>query len=623
MNDSNPNNYILDFSNIQTFLSYLLTVRTQILQQLNDYLSNYIELNIRSLYNQAYLINKHETLKTFQLTLCRISVLPASQLDEDYRKCCEILSDEVLTIVKRDIRHLNDLYALIVYLKEHQKFPSSELKYDIIDTKDFLYRCYICTARRLWNQPELLSHKYSPELIAKNRIQLKQIISDGISDIVNHFIKLDDFYHQFSKIVSNTTLTSPLMQSGDIAKQINDESSVTTTSSDSTSTSSDSTSTSSTSIQKDVVMIDRNPNDFGESQKVSINQSGAAINEATSEIKPKSEDKEPNANLDFPDAKMNLPLDGERKGSLSPDQEKLPSEFAKGELPHEFANQGADGKLSLEISGQMGGEEKVLLPIGLKNPLSTNHIRIPAKDKLIFNSHSPYPVTDKFLLKLQFKPTSLNVDGSQKKSPKPKGILKTKQIKKIEFRSPSPRRTQQTIPPDNQSGKTPTTISTISMPKMNLLNSAHIITDISSNQSDSFQLSPCAAQQAQLSPAKSPEHIVNSTKSNLFSVTSLQPTRQKSYSSIKQVVHRPSSLKNNKKNLPIFDFGSSNEKQKRKSQTNLDDSEIERINHLMKLDFHPSTLLDLADSKESRSLNGERIEQFHNAWKQKRNKLSR
>jgi hypothetical protein len=175
-------------------------------KDLHLYLSNYIQSNFIKLYEQSSLINSKESLKIFQLSLCRLPILTGDMIENDFQILKRTISPELLQKVKQDIDHLSELHAIIKYIKKNREFPAKKVRYTPLQVKDFLHRCYIYTGRKVWNCPEIMSHKYPNYLIHKNRLRLNQLIEEGIESVVADFIPIQDFYAHFSEIFSSNKL---------------------------------------------------------------------------------------------------------------------------------------------------------------------------------------------------------------------------------------------------------------------------------------------------------------------------------------------------------------------------------------------------------------------------------
>ena len=495
---------IPDFSNLQTFLSYLLTARSMIHRELNNLLNNYIELNLRALYTQACLINSREPLKMFQLSLCRLPILAKTQIDEDYAKFIKFVAPELLIRVKHNTKHLSELYGIIQYVKEHKSFPAKNLKTQLMPIKDFLHRCYIYTGRRLWNHPELLSHKYPRASLDSNRILLRKYINEGIEDVVNDFIKLDDFYNSFGEIVKNTNIELNTKQDDVKPNIIN--------------------------VAGDSMSNNNSYSNNSKSNNSESNNSESSVSESNNSDSSASNSKSKI------DENMSNPL------NLLP---SLNSEISGGDPSNKKES-------SPKVASLCSS-----LPVGIKCPISNAKINVLPETKYNFDYVTDKKIRIELLKPISSKPRSiLKISSPDKKTRKitfrlPAKLIKitnlmqqaniTSNVNTISKMNTTPKpkvseahttqKDNSPVKPNEKKGKistketttdkTPSTISTIASPELKLLNDKNIITEISSNNSDSFQLSTPKAEvnNATKENNLSTGHIESapSSKSNIFS----------------------------------------------------------------------------------------------------------
>lgn len=176
------------------FIMYIIGTKKEITANLSEILTGHLLNSFRNLYKQVRLINDTETLKLFQLALCRIPTLSSTALDNDYEQFKKSTSNENIQNIKRYLSIMAQLQVIIKYVKRHNTFPMEKLEYQTRTIKELLHHCYIRIARKLWAKPELLSHKYPQWKQHQVDVETKEIIQTIITGVVDGYIALDELH---------------------------------------------------------------------------------------------------------------------------------------------------------------------------------------------------------------------------------------------------------------------------------------------------------------------------------------------------------------------------------------------------------------------------------------------
>ena len=184
----------------------LIEAKNLAIENIQDMLKDHIYNGILIIYNTALDRNKSETLKLFQKSLSSIRTSSDYVLKEDYKFLCQSLvkigrSEQELTT---NIENIFLCYAKLALIGRGfdttKKLKVTDL--DIPTNIYFLHQSYINSAREIYHNAYLYSHKFSPEQRIKNKITTINIIKDAIKKTINECIHVDTI---LKKYLSNDT----------------------------------------------------------------------------------------------------------------------------------------------------------------------------------------------------------------------------------------------------------------------------------------------------------------------------------------------------------------------------------------------------------------------------------
>lgn len=184
----------------------LIEAKNLAIENIQDMLKDHIYNGILIIYNTSLERNKSETLKLFQKSLSSIRTSSDYVLREDYKFLCQSLvkngrSELELTSNVENIFLCYAKLALIGRgLDTSKKLKVSDL--DIPTNIYFLHQSYINSAREIYHNAYLYSHKFSPEQRIKNKLTAINIIKDAIKKTINECVHVDTI---LKKYIANGT----------------------------------------------------------------------------------------------------------------------------------------------------------------------------------------------------------------------------------------------------------------------------------------------------------------------------------------------------------------------------------------------------------------------------------
>jgi hypothetical protein len=171
-------------------------------EKILDIICPHIANGLKNMYNQASKLNKVEPIKMFQLSLNRIPVLPQSVLKSDYHylinegNCDE---KELSNLIKSLFICHSKLQLVSQGLDMKTQFDFDDL--EIPTNIDFIHQCYVNSAREIYKNAYLFSHKYTQEQHAQNSEFINQKISKAINKTIRDMIP---FNALCEKYINNT-----------------------------------------------------------------------------------------------------------------------------------------------------------------------------------------------------------------------------------------------------------------------------------------------------------------------------------------------------------------------------------------------------------------------------------
>lgn len=181
---------------------------TEIKNEYTTFLINlitpFIYEGIRSVY--AFSLNAHKEflergkndptvkspgiLKIFQLSLKEIPTLNNNSIELETNriksgsKCADWFDDLVKAVIKSNI--------VLLTFTNPKKIPDivKEKYHERIDVKDYIHKCYIESARVIYNNPELFWHEYSPLEIKRNQREACELIKQAIKEAIRKMLPI-------------------------------------------------------------------------------------------------------------------------------------------------------------------------------------------------------------------------------------------------------------------------------------------------------------------------------------------------------------------------------------------------------------------------------------------------
>lgn len=154
-------------------------------------------------------------LKIFQLSLKEIPTLNNNSIEMETTrikansKCADWFDDLVKAVVKSNI-------ILLSFSNPKKRAAIIKEQYhDKIEVKDFIHKCYIESARLIYNNPELFWHEFPPLEIKRNQREACELIKQAITEAIRKMLPI--------KLILKEYLQNDYLEDDDdIANKIND-----------------------------------------------------------------------------------------------------------------------------------------------------------------------------------------------------------------------------------------------------------------------------------------------------------------------------------------------------------------------------------------------------------------
>jgi hypothetical protein len=129
-------------------------------------------------------------LKLFQISLKEIPTLNNHSIEDEVNriksgsKCADWFDDLVRAVIKSNI--------VLLTFNNPKKRPAllKEEYHNKIEIKDFLHKCYIESARLIYNNPELYWHEFSPLEIKRNQREACDLIKQAIHEAIRKMLPI-------------------------------------------------------------------------------------------------------------------------------------------------------------------------------------------------------------------------------------------------------------------------------------------------------------------------------------------------------------------------------------------------------------------------------------------------
>lgn len=160
-------------------------------------LSNLIINGFQNIYNncltECNLTQDPEVLKSFQQTLKEIPNWGQEIIDKEYDRIvsynnCDILDELVKAVFITNIRILT---------ATTNKSMNKNIDIDIPNTKSFIHKCYIESAKKIYKDPFLFIHDIPPHEYHKNINNIHKIVCTSIEESIRFMLPVKDILHKY------------------------------------------------------------------------------------------------------------------------------------------------------------------------------------------------------------------------------------------------------------------------------------------------------------------------------------------------------------------------------------------------------------------------------------------
>ena len=176
--------------------SLLIAARSEYTEQLQDILQESIYDGIKKTWETCKIEEGKTPLKCFQNRLCLIPEWNQEVINTYYKKILKNseLSDEYLDKIIEAV-FLSNIKILSV-VKLHNK--KQVININVPDTKNFVHRCFIESARQFYSDPHLIDDRAhtSPE-VARNIKRSYRIIRDSIEKTIRSMIPMEEILNKY------------------------------------------------------------------------------------------------------------------------------------------------------------------------------------------------------------------------------------------------------------------------------------------------------------------------------------------------------------------------------------------------------------------------------------------
>ena len=214
------------------YMQNITEIRNEYTTFLTNILTPFIYEGIKSTY--TYACNVHNeflergksdptnkspgVLKLFQLTLKEIPTLNSNTIDAETTriksqcKCADWFDDLVKAVIKSNI--------ILLTFSNPKKRPEiiKEEYHNKIDIRDFIHKCYIESARYIYNNPELFWHDYPTLEIKRNQREACELIRKAIAEAIRRMLPIklilkEYLQNNFEDNDNDNDITKPISES--------------------------------------------------------------------------------------------------------------------------------------------------------------------------------------------------------------------------------------------------------------------------------------------------------------------------------------------------------------------------------------------------------------------------
>lgn len=194
-----------------TYEKNIAEIKNDYTKCLTNIMVPFIYEGIKSCYSHALLIDEAYTengkynldekspgiLKLFQLCLKEIATLNNATIENETNriKSCSKCSTWFEPLVRATIKS-----HIVLYTFTHpNKVPDilKEKFHEKVEIKDFVHKCYIESAKSIYNNPKLFYHEYPSLTIKKNQREIYKILRNSIEVAIINMLPMDSILKEY------------------------------------------------------------------------------------------------------------------------------------------------------------------------------------------------------------------------------------------------------------------------------------------------------------------------------------------------------------------------------------------------------------------------------------------
>jgi hypothetical protein len=167
--------------------------------QLQELLSKHIHEGIHGLWEEVRKTEKKSLLKRFQEKLCFIPNWSQELVDKEYSRITKSVSKDYLDKLLEAVFLSNIKILSVVKLNN----SSRKIDVNVPDTKHFIHKCYIETAREFYSDPYMIedrsTHITNSEFHSNYKRRF-QVINDCIEKTIRNTIPMEEILNKYLSI---------------------------------------------------------------------------------------------------------------------------------------------------------------------------------------------------------------------------------------------------------------------------------------------------------------------------------------------------------------------------------------------------------------------------------------
>lgn len=179
--------------------SLLIVAKAEYTNQLQEILSKYIHQGIQTLWENVKKTEKKSLLKRFQEKLCFIPNWNQEIIEKEYTRITKTVSKDYLDKLLEAVFLSNVKILSVVKLSNHSK----KIDVNVPDTKHFIHKCYIETAREFYSDPYLIEDRathIAPENFHTNYKKRFTVIYAAIEKTIRKTIPMEDILNKYLSV---------------------------------------------------------------------------------------------------------------------------------------------------------------------------------------------------------------------------------------------------------------------------------------------------------------------------------------------------------------------------------------------------------------------------------------